>query len=266
MEREFSRVILDALPGLVWTARPDGHADFFNQRWLDYSGLSEEEAMGLGWQEVVHPEDLPQLLEYWSSRLVSREAGQAEARVRRFDGVYRWFQFRTNPMTDASGQLFDGAGSTPTLRIKRERSRNCCAARRFWRMVRSSAKPGVFFGVQRQVKSDGRTSFIAFSSLSRARLSRSSVSRAAFIPKTFGCSEDMVDRAPSGSGTEIRIPAADARRRDQTSSLCWSSDPRSRGQSRIYRHHSERDRTSACGASAEQSTIGARTCRARHVS
>jgi PAS domain S-box-containing protein len=110
MEREFSRVILDALPGLVWTARPDGHADFFNQRWLDYSGLTEEEAMGLGWQEVVHPEDLPQLLEYWSSRLVSSAAGQAEARVRRFDGVYRWFQFRTNPMTNASGQVIRWCG------------------------------------------------------------------------------------------------------------------------------------------------------------
>ncbi|MBV8473370.1 MAG: PAS domain-containing protein, partial [Hyphomicrobiales bacterium] len=110
MNTEFSRAFVDALPELVWTARLDGHADFLNRRWLDYSGLSEDEAIGLGWQTVVHPEDLPQLLERWLSRLEPGRSQQAEARLRRFDGVYRWFQFRSNPVTDATGRVVKWCG------------------------------------------------------------------------------------------------------------------------------------------------------------
>jgi PAS domain S-box-containing protein len=58
MENELSRVV-DALPGLVWTALPDGHIDFLNQRWCRYTGLSVDEAYGRGWQIAIHPEDLP---------------------------------------------------------------------------------------------------------------------------------------------------------------------------------------------------------------
>ena len=54
MENELSRVV-DALPGLVWTALPDGHVDFLNQRWCEYTGLSIDEAYGRGWQTADPP-------------------------------------------------------------------------------------------------------------------------------------------------------------------------------------------------------------------
>jgi PAS domain-containing protein len=79
MENELSRVV-DALPGLVWTALPDGRIDFLNQRWCEYSGLSVEEALGVdeayggGWQTAIHPEDLPGLLERWRSILLASKA------------------------------------------------------------------------------------------------------------------------------------------------------------------------------------------------
>jgi PAS domain S-box-containing protein len=104
MESELRRVV-DALPGLVWTARPDGHIDFLNQRWCEYTGLSVEKAYGRGWQTAIHPEDLHELLERWRSVLASGEAREMEARLQRFDGEYRWFLFRTNPLVDASGQV-----------------------------------------------------------------------------------------------------------------------------------------------------------------
>ena len=107
MENELSRVV-DALPGLVWTARLDGKIDFLNQRWREYTGLSVEEILGAdeeygrGWQAAIHPEDLPGLLERWRSILASREPGEMEARLRRFDGEYRWFLFRACPLADPS--------------------------------------------------------------------------------------------------------------------------------------------------------------------
>src|SRR5277367_1087739 len=97
MESELSRVV-DALPGLVWTALPDGQVDFVNRRWCDYTGLSPDEALGLGLKAAVHPEDLPALVERWSHSLASGEPSEMEARLRRADGEYRWFLMRASPL------------------------------------------------------------------------------------------------------------------------------------------------------------------------
>jgi PAS domain S-box-containing protein len=109
MENELRRVV-DALPGLVWTARPDGHIDFLNQRWREYTGLGVDEACGLGWQAAVHPEDLPGLLERWQSIVASGEPGEMDARLRRHDGEYRRFVFRPGPLTDPSGRVVKWCG------------------------------------------------------------------------------------------------------------------------------------------------------------
>ena len=114
MENELLRVV-DALPGLVWTALPDGHIDFLNQRWCEYTGLSVEEAYGRGWQTAIHPEDLPELLERWRSILASGEPGKMEARLRRFDGEYRWFVFRARPLVDASRQIVKWCGMSTDI-------------------------------------------------------------------------------------------------------------------------------------------------------
>ena len=113
------RCIVDALPGLVWTARLDGHVDFLNQRWCEYTGLSVDEAYGRGWQTAIHPDDLPELLERWRSILASRESREMEARLRRFDGEYRWFLFHTNPLIDASGQVVKWCGMNTDIEDRR---------------------------------------------------------------------------------------------------------------------------------------------------
>ena len=118
MENELSRVV-DALPGLVWTARLDGHIDFLNQRWCEYTGRNVDEAHGRAWQTAIHPEDLPELLERWRSILASGEPGEMEARLRRFDGEYRWFLFRTHPLIDASGQVVKWCGMNTDIEDRR---------------------------------------------------------------------------------------------------------------------------------------------------
>jgi PAS domain S-box-containing protein len=92
------RKTIDTIPALAWSARPDGSADFFNQRYLDFVGLSAEQAQDWGWTVAVHPDDLNGLAGSWRSIMDSGKAGEREARLRRFDGEYRWFLFRTNPL------------------------------------------------------------------------------------------------------------------------------------------------------------------------
>src|SRR5258708_21727298 len=99
MEADLS-CVLDGLPAMVWTAVPDGRIDFVNQRWSDYTGLSLDDAEGWKWQSVIETDDLAGLLERWRSILASGQPDEMEARIRRFDGQYRWFLVQTNPIRD----------------------------------------------------------------------------------------------------------------------------------------------------------------------
>ena len=109
MEIDLHRV-LDALPAMVWTAQPDGHIDFVNRHWSEYTGLATDQAHGWEWQSAIRPDDLPALLERWRSILASNEPGEMEARVRRSDGHYRWFLVQCSPMRDDSGRIVKWCG------------------------------------------------------------------------------------------------------------------------------------------------------------
>ena len=104
------RVMVDTIPALVWCNLPDGSNEFLNQRWHDYTGLSEEEAHGWGWRFAFHPDDLENLLDTWKGLLLSGEPGEIEARLRRFDGEYRWFLIRAVPHRDESGKIVNWYG------------------------------------------------------------------------------------------------------------------------------------------------------------
>lgn len=109
------RLAIDTIPGLVWTALPDGYIDFLNQRWLDYTGLTLDQADGWGWEVAVHPADLPGLAAYWRAVLAAGTPGETEARLRRFDGEYRWFLFRAVPLYDEEGRLIKWYGQTTDI-------------------------------------------------------------------------------------------------------------------------------------------------------
>ena len=97
-------------PGLVWSADPDGSATFFNRQYVDYVGLTEKHLLGSSWMATVHPDDLEGLMLVWRHLTSARQAGEAEARLRRFDGIYRWFLFRANPVLDESGKITEWLG------------------------------------------------------------------------------------------------------------------------------------------------------------
>src|SRR5258708_22522993 len=84
---------VDAIPTLAWSARPDGSAEFFNRRWLDYAGLPAEEASDWGWTVSLHPEDRGRLMDYWRYPLASGGAGEIGARLRPYDGENTWALF-----------------------------------------------------------------------------------------------------------------------------------------------------------------------------
>ena len=109
------RTIIDTIPALAWSARPDGSAEFFNRRWLDYAGLSAEEASNWGWTVALQHEDRGRLLEYWRRILASGEAGEIEARLRRFDGEYHWFLFRASPLRNDSGRIVKWYGTNTDI-------------------------------------------------------------------------------------------------------------------------------------------------------
>jgi PAS domain S-box-containing protein len=103
-ENQF-RAMIDTIPALAWSAHLDGSTESFNQRWLDYTGLSLEQARGWGWTAALHSDDLNRVVDYWRSVLTSDEPGEIEGRLRRFDGVYRWFLFHATPSFDYGGRL-----------------------------------------------------------------------------------------------------------------------------------------------------------------
>jgi formate hydrogenlyase transcriptional activator len=98
-ERELQEVI-ETIPVMAWSAAADGAVEFFNRPWLDYAGLSSDQVQGWGWTGAVHPDDLNELTDYWRGVLASGQSGEIEARLRRFDGEYRWFLFRATPSLD----------------------------------------------------------------------------------------------------------------------------------------------------------------------
>jgi PAS domain S-box-containing protein len=93
------RLIIDTIPTMAWTVRPDGAVDFVNQRWLDYAGLSLEEEIEEP-TRVIHPEDLPRVMEKRLRDMAAAEPSEDEIRLRRADGEYRWFLVRTVPLRD----------------------------------------------------------------------------------------------------------------------------------------------------------------------
>src|SRR5712671_3661299 len=113
-KRDLSSII-NTIPMLAWSARPDGFCDFLNQRWLDFTGLSAEQARGSGWGAGIHPDDAKSLLDSWQVALVTGQLADVEVRMRRFDGEYRWFLLRASPLRDESGKIVKWYGTNTDI-------------------------------------------------------------------------------------------------------------------------------------------------------
>ncbi|HEV2379687.1 MAG TPA: MEDS domain-containing protein [Terriglobia bacterium] len=104
------RHIIDTIPTMAWSLRPDGAVDFLNQVWLDYTGLSLQEGLEEP-TRVVHPDDLPRVMKKWLADMAAGNPSEDEMRLRRADAEYRWFLVRSLPLRDEGGNIVKWYGS-----------------------------------------------------------------------------------------------------------------------------------------------------------
>jgi PAS domain S-box-containing protein len=109
------RLLGEGILHQVWTARPDGSLDYVNRRAVEYFGQTMESALGEGWQNFVHPDDLPQCLERWRRSLETGEPYIVEFRLRRADGEYRWHVGRASAGRDAEGRILKWFGTNSDI-------------------------------------------------------------------------------------------------------------------------------------------------------
>ncbi len=111
-ERDKLRFMADSMPQKIFTATPDGSRDYFNRQWLEFSGRTSEQLEGLGWADLVHPEDRGGLLKAWSSAIKEERPFYYEYRLRSRDGTYRWHLSRAYPKQDDAGGITLWIGSS----------------------------------------------------------------------------------------------------------------------------------------------------------
>src|SRR4029077_1951633 len=127
--------LVNTIPTAAWTTRPDGYCDFLNQVWLDYAGMTPEKAQGWGWAQAIHPDDRMKLVEVWQSCLVSGIPLDTEARIRRFDGSYRWFLIRGNPLKDERDNILKWYGTCVDIEDRKRGEEALHARELSWRQI-----------------------------------------------------------------------------------------------------------------------------------
>lgn len=115
-----TRLIIDTVPAQLWTETPEGVVDFVNRRWVEYTGMTPEEAVGSGWTRVIHPDDIKRVLNTRRAFIAEGKPREIELRLRRFDGQYRWFLSRGRPLVDRSGHILAWYCSLTDIHARRE--------------------------------------------------------------------------------------------------------------------------------------------------
>ena len=111
----YLRVLTETVPNLVWTCKADGSYDFLSPQWIEYTGKPLAQQLGWGWVEQLHPDDRVRISQEWMRAVVGKRTYESEFRIRRADGVYRWFQTRAHAVRDDSGQVTRWIGSSTDI-------------------------------------------------------------------------------------------------------------------------------------------------------
>jgi PAS domain S-box-containing protein len=134
------RAVVDALPTHAWCAQANGYNIFCNQKWLDYTGYSQETARGWSWRDTIHEDDAPIFLRKWSEGSASGVSIDAEVRLRRFDGEYRWFLVRAVPVRDENGHIINWFGTNTDIDDRKKADALIAGENRILEMV-ATGKP-----------------------------------------------------------------------------------------------------------------------------
>jgi len=105
------RTLAESVPQLVWICNPDGMNVYFNQRWVEYTGMTLEESYGRGWNTPFHSDDKQAAWRAWNHAVESGDTYRVESRLRGADGSYRWFLMRGVPSRDAAGEIVKWFGT-----------------------------------------------------------------------------------------------------------------------------------------------------------
>ncbi len=119
-EPQHLQYLIDSIPSLIHTSRPDGYLDYFNQRWLQYVGLPMEAILGWKWTAAIHPEDVDAIVDKWRLSLASGEPFLHESRVRRADGEYRWMLHHKRAVRDQFGRIVKWYGSSIDIEDRKQ--------------------------------------------------------------------------------------------------------------------------------------------------
>ena len=126
------RTLADSIPQLAWMARPDGHVEWFNRRWYEYTGAAPGRTEGWGWEAAVDPAELPRVLAGWRAALAAGEAWEDTFPLRRHDGRLRWHLTRAVPVRDGAGGVarWFGTNTDVTDRVEAEAALKDAARRK----------------------------------------------------------------------------------------------------------------------------------------
>lgn len=113
-EQKF-RALSETIPHMIWTASPDMMKNYFNQTFLDYTGLTFDELKGDGWKQIIFPDDLNKELPLWNQSIITREDWTIEKRIRRFDGTYQWYLCHTIAQKDDDGTIIGWIGTNTII-------------------------------------------------------------------------------------------------------------------------------------------------------
>ncbi len=137
------RDVVNTVPAYVWSTSPEGHVDFVNDRWLQFTGLASDEAFGWKWEAVVHPDDRTRVVADWHTALKNGRAMESEARVRRADGEYCWWFTRNVPLRDETGKLVRWYGTAIDIEDRKRAEQALRKSEERWRSVFENSAIGV---------------------------------------------------------------------------------------------------------------------------
>ncbi len=113
------RTMATAVPQIVWVARPDGYREYYNAKWYEYTGLTEEQTLGWGWSQALHPDDRERGAALWKQSIETGGEFEIEYRIRGAKGQDRWFLGRALPQRDKTGEIVRWFGSSTDITDRR---------------------------------------------------------------------------------------------------------------------------------------------------
>jgi formate hydrogenlyase transcriptional activator len=185
---------IDGLPALAWSALPDGSLDFCSRPFQDYTGLSFDQLRGSGWKAAVHREDIKELDAWWQQIALRQEGCATEARLRRSDGEYHWFQIAAAPVHDEQGNLVRWYGINTDIDSRKCAEQKLRKDEEDLRTIIDAIRQSIVV-----LASDGTTLYANRVALDRTGLTVGEVNDKGFFARAFH--PDDVDRV----GEERRI-------------------------------------------------------------